>query len=157
MTMVNVKITEAPISAAALASRVRSDADGAIVSFEGVVRDHNAGKGVCYLEYEAYAEMAEREMAIIGSEAMREYGATNVAIVHRVGRLEVGEVSIAIAVAAPHRREAFAACAYTIDAVKRRVPIWKKEQYADGEQWLGAQAEDKGNPALPVFGGQPTN
>ncbi len=149
--MVHVKITEEVITAAALASRVRSDADGAIVSFEGVVRDNNAGKGVSYLEYEAYAEMAEREMAIIGSEAMREYGATNVAIVHRVGRMEIGEVSIAIAVAAPHRREAFAACAYTIDAVKERVPVWKKEQYADGGQWLGSQAEDKGNPALAVL------
>lgn len=149
--MVYVKITEAVISAAALAEQVRSDADGAIVSFEGVVRDNNAGKGVTYLEYEAYPAMAEREMALIGAEAMREYGATNIAIVHRVGRLEIGAVSIAIAVAAPHRREAFAACAYAIDAAKERVPVWKKEQYADGAQWLGSQAEDKGNPALPVF------
>ena len=151
--MVYVKITEAPISAAALVAQVRTDADGAVVAFEGVVRDNNAGKGVSYLEYEAYPAMAEREMAIIGSEAMREYGATNIAIVHRVGRLEIGDVSVAITVGAPHRREAFAACAYAIDAVKERVPVWKKEQYADGAQWLGAQAEDKGNPALPTFHG----
>lgn len=149
--MVYVKITEQPIAAAELAAQVRSDADGAIVSFEGVVRDHNAGKGVSYLEYEAYAEMAEREMARIGAEAMSEYRVSNVAIVHRVGRLDIGEVSIAIAVSAPHRREAFAACAYVIDRVKERVPIWKKEYYADGQQWLGSQTEDKGEPALPIF------
>ncbi len=149
--MVYVKITEAPIAAADLLPLVRTDADGALVTFEGVVRDHNDGKGVAHLEYEAYAEMAEREMARIGAETLTRFGLHQIAIVHRVGRLAIGEVAVAIAVASPHRREAFAACAHAIDAVKERVPIWKKEQYTDGADWLGAQAEHRGQPASDLF------
>jgi molybdopterin synthase catalytic subunit len=114
--------------------------DGAACVFVGVVRNENKGKAVRHLEYEAYEEMALPLMEEIGREALARWEITHVALVHRLGRLEIGEASVAVAVTAPHRGAAFEACRYAIDALKARVPIWKKEFYADGSAWLdGAQ------------------
>lgn len=130
------KITDRPIGPEALHRDVVQPADGAVVSFCGVVRDHSGGRRTDYLVYEAYAEMAERKMAEIGQDVVRQFGVSDVAILHRVGRLEIGEVSVLIAVASPHRAEAFAACHQAIDRLKEVVPIWKKEVGEDGEVWV---------------------
>ena len=109
--------------------------DGALCLFLGVVRGENDGRPVVRLEYEAYEDMALPLMEEIADEARGRFGASDVRIVHRLGRLEVGEVSVAVAAASPHRAEAFAACRYAIDTLKAQVPIWKKEFYADGAVW----------------------
>lgn len=124
-------LTETPIDQAALVADLGSAADGAVVSFAGLVRDHHAGQQVIGLHYDCYAPMAEAECARIVSEAATQFGA-RVVVRHRVGALTVGEVAVVVAAAAAHRDAAFAAARWTIDEVKRRVPIWKHEQYADG-------------------------
>ena len=135
------KITTEPIDADAIYRAVLRDRDGAVVTFHGVVRDHSDGdRAVRYLEYEAYPEMAETQMRAIGAEIERRWGITDVAMVHRIGRVEIGEASVVIAVASPHRGEAFDACEYAIDTLKSSVPIWKKEVFADGEVWVGLQS-----------------
>jgi molybdopterin synthase catalytic subunit len=113
-----------------------SDADGALCVFVGTVRDLNRGRRVLRLEYEAYETMALPLMEGIAAEARRRWPVTDVRIVHRLGTLGIGEASVAVAVASPHRDEAFAACRYAIDTLKQTVPIWKKEFYADGSAWL---------------------
>ena len=134
------KITTEPIDVEALYRAVLRDRDGAVVTFHGVVREYSdSGRAVRYLEYEAYPEMAEAQMRAIGTEIKRRWDIDDVAMVHRIGRLEIGEASVAIAVAAPHRGEAFDACEYAIDTLKATVPIWKKEVFADGEVWVGLQ------------------
>lgn len=130
-------ITDKPIDVNGVVEAVRHDEDGAVVTFVGVVRDENRGKRVLYLEYEAYPEMATGKMRAIGEEIAARWGLHHVAIVHRVGRMEVGEASVVIAVASPHRDVAFEACRYAIDRLKETVPVWKKEAYVDGEVWLG--------------------
>lgn len=110
--------------------------DGAVCLFVGVVRDENGGRRVLRLEYEAYEEMALPLMEEIAAETARRFPVSTVRLVHRLGRLEIGEASVAVAVASPHRDEAFAACRYAIDTLKAKVPIWKKEHYADGTAWL---------------------
>jgi molybdopterin synthase catalytic subunit len=128
-----ILLVREPIDVAALqdvASR-----DGALCLFLGVVRDSNDGRRVLRLEYEAYEDMALPMMEEIAADARRRFGVGDVRIVHRLGRLEIGEVSVAVAAASPHRAEAFAACRYAIDTLKARVPIWKKEFYADGAVW----------------------
>ena len=130
------EIVSDPIDIDRVIAAVRHDEDGGVVTFVGVVRNQNRGKRVLYLEYEAYPEMAIGKMEEIGREIADRWSLRHVAIVHRVGRVEIGEASVAIAVAAPHRREAFEACHYAIDRLKQIVPVWKKEVYADGEQWL---------------------
>jgi molybdopterin synthase catalytic subunit len=124
------------IDAAAIAVEVRGDGDGAVSLFLGTVRNVNAGRQVLFLEYEAYPRMAEREMQRIASEAIARFGVTRVAMVHRVGRVEIGEVSVAIAVAAPHRGAAMEASRFVIDALKAGVPIWKREHFAGGAVWI---------------------
>ena len=134
------KITTEPIDVEALYRAVLRDRDGAVVTFHGVVREYSdSGRAVRYLEYEAYPEMAEAQMRAIGAEIKRRWDIDDVAMVHRIGRLEIGEASVVIAVAAPHRGEAFDACEYAIDTLKATVPIWKKEVFADGEVWVGLQ------------------
>ena len=131
--MARARIVAAAIDAAELARDVRSDADGALVTFEGVVRaTSDDDRAVDGLSYEAYAEMALPEMESIAAEAEARYGPLRIALVHRTGALRVGETSVAVAVAAPHRAAAFDACEYAIDELKRRVAIWKKEHYLDG-------------------------
>lgn len=109
---------------------------GGLATFQGVVRATNEGRSVLYLEYEAYREMAIPVMQAIASEASRRWPDTRVAMVHRLGRVHVGDVSVVVAAAAPHRVEAFAACRYAIDALKSEVPIWKKEVWSDGSHWV---------------------
>ncbi len=130
------KITEDEISVDALYKTVLKDSHGAVVTFAGVVRDHSGDKRTNYLEYEAYTSMAEKKMAEIGDEVQKQWGIDDVAILHRVGRLEIGEISVLIAIASPHRAEALAACKYAIDRLKEIVPIWKKEVGEDGDYWV---------------------
>lgn len=112
---------------------------GAIVTFVGTTRNHNAGRPVVRLEYEAYPEMALREMHRIGEQVLERFGATAVAMAHRIGVVEIGEASVVIAVSAAHRSAAFEACRFAIDRLKEIVPIWKKEHYEGGEVWIGPQ------------------
>lgn len=130
----SARLVREPIDVAELAGT--TPADGALCLFAGVVRNENRGLSVLGLEYEAYEEMALPLMSEIAAETARRFPVTDVRLVHRLGRLEVGETSVAVAVASPHRAEAFAACRFAIDALKAKVPIWKKEFYADGSQWL---------------------
>jgi molybdopterin synthase catalytic subunit len=110
--------------------------DGALCVFTGVVRNHNDGKSVLYLEYEGYEEMVVGIFEEIAAEAKKRHGVTSVRIVHRLGRMEIGETSVAVAVSSPHRGEAFEACRFAIDTLKHKAPIWKKEFYSDGSSWL---------------------
>jgi molybdopterin synthase catalytic subunit len=135
------KVAKEPIAPAALYNQVLKDYNGAVVTFCGVVRDHSGNKRTDHLVYEAYAEMAEKKMAQIGAEIKERWDIEDVAMLHRVGRLQIGEISVLIAVASPHRAQAFAACQYAIDRLKQVVPIWKKEVGEDGEVWVeGPQA-----------------
>lgn len=130
-------VVDGPIDPARLLGDVVSDDDGAALLFWGVVRNRNEGRAVSHLEYSAYAEMAERMMQRIGEEAIARFGIGDVRVVHRVGRLAVGEASVAIAVASPHRAEAYEASRYVIEELKRRVPVWKREGYVDGDSdWV---------------------
>lgn len=129
-----VSLVREPIALAALQDTAAHD--GALALFVGVVRNGNAGRNVLRLEYEAYEEMALSEMEAIEREVVRRWPITEIRIVHRLGRMEIGEASVAVAVAAPHRDEAFESCRFAIDTLKRTVPIWKKEFYADGAVWL---------------------
>ena len=131
-----VRLQNGPIDVVALTAEVRGDGDGAVSLFLGTVRNVNAGRRVLFLEYEAYAPMAEREMEGIAEEARARFSVSRVAIVHRVGRLDIGEASVAIAVAAPHRAAALDACRFVIDTLKRSVPIWKREHFDGGEVWI---------------------
>jgi molybdopterin synthase catalytic subunit len=131
------RLVRTPIDLAALQQTAPSD--GALCLFAGAVRNHNAGRDVLYLEYEAYEEMALPLMEEIAEEALRRWPIGDVRIVHRLGRMEIGEVSVAIAVASPHRKEAFEACRFAIDTLKSRVPIWKKEFFADGAVWVDGE------------------
>ena len=128
-----ILLVREPIDVAALQDA--ASRDGAVCLFLGVVRGENDGRGVVRLEYEAYEDMALPLMEEIAADARRQFGVSDVRIVHRLGRLEIGEVSVAVAAVSPHRAEAFAACRYAIDTLKARVPIWKKEFYSDGAVW----------------------
>ena len=121
--------------------RVIKDYNGAVVTFCGVVRNHSGETSTDFLVYDAYKEMAEKKMSEIGEQAKKQCNIEDVAILHRIGRLEIGEISVLIAVASPHRAEAFEACRYVIDKLKETVPIWKKEVGENGEAWVeGPQA-----------------
>lgn len=132
------RIIRDPIDAAALLARSTAPSDGAALLFLGVVREQNEGRAVSHLEYEAYAPMAERVLGEIVAEARARWETGEIAVVHRVGRLEIGEASVAIVVAAPHRGDAYEASRYVIEQLKQRVPIWKREGYLEGDsEWLG--------------------
>ena len=131
------RIAEEPLSLEAAVDEVTDESAGAIATFLGTVRRESRGRTVLYLEYEAYAEMAEDVMAQLAAELEQRYELWAVAIHHRVGRVEIGEPSVAIAVSAPHRQDALAACRDAIDTLKQTVPLWKKEVYEGGEEWLG--------------------
>jgi molybdopterin synthase catalytic subunit len=138
------EVVEHPLDLARLVAAVGRPDAGAITTFLGTTRDQNAGRRVMRLEYAAYPEMAIREMQRIGEQAIERFGIKAVAIAHRVGVVEIGEASVAIAVSAPHREAAFAGCRFAIDRLKEIVPIWKKEYYVGGEVWIGPQ---QGAPA----------
>ena len=131
-----IRIVEGSIDREEIVHTVASPESGATVTFDGTVRSQARGKPVTHLYYETYAEMASREMAKIRDEAMRRWSLCALAIVHRVGRMEIGESSVFIAVSAAHRQVAFEACRFAIDRLKTTVPIWKKEYYQDGEVWI---------------------
>jgi MoaE-MoaD fusion protein len=131
------RLTEGPVNLTSVVVEVVDERAGAIATFLGTVRAQSWGREVIALEYEAYVEMAEDVMAHIAAEVEERYDLCKVAITHRLGRVEVGETSVAIAVSAPHRQDALAACADVIEALKARVPLWKKELYEGGEEWIG--------------------
>ncbi len=131
-----IQLTREVLDRAALVAAVSDPGVGGIVVFEGVVRNAARGKQVRYLEYDVYEEMAQQQIRTIIAEAQRRWGVERVAVAHRFGRLEIGEASVIIVVATPHRGEAFEACRYIIDTLKSTVPIWKKEVAADGEEWV---------------------
>lgn len=131
-----------------LIAAVKSGADGAVATFLGLVRNHNVGRGVRYLEYEAYAPLAVKAFERIGRELADRWPDTRLALHHRVGRLDIGEASVAIAVASPHRANAFAACRYAIERVKQIAPIWKHEFFEGGDVWIeGATADPEDEAA----------
>jgi len=144
------KIVDRPIDATELGNLVRSDADGAVCVFLGVARKFSRGREVVHLEYEAYPEMAEKKLAEIGAELREKFGAERVAILHRTGVLTIGEASVGIGVATPHRKESFEACQYAIDRLKETVPIWKKEVWSDGSQWIGWEGQPPPDVAAPT-------
>ena len=131
------RVTGQPLSLEAVVGEVTDESAGAVATFLGTVRRESRGRTVLYLEYEAYAEMAEDVMAQLAAELEQRYELWAVAIHHRVGRVEIGEASVAIAVSAPHRQDALAACKDAIDTLKETVPLWKKEVYEGGEEWIG--------------------
>jgi len=134
------EVVERQLSADALAAAVDDPGAGGIVIFSGVVRNETGGRAVKFLEYEAHAPMAEAKMREIGEAVRRRWSSVKrVAMQHRIGRLEIGESSVLIAVSAAHRQEAFEACKYAIDTLKQVVPVWKKEHFEDGEVWVGLQ------------------
>jgi molybdopterin synthase catalytic subunit len=134
-------ISAAPLDAAAIAAGLATASDGAVATFIGLVRDHNAGRDVRWLEYEAYAPLALKAFERIASEAAARWPDARLRIHHRTGRVGIGEASVVIAAASPHRADAFAACRYAIERIKQIAPIWKHEHFAGGEVWIeGASA-----------------
>jgi len=131
------RVTEEPLSLDAVVAEVVDERAGGIATFSGTVRRQSRGREVTRLEYEAYAEMAEDVMARLAAELEQRYELCAIAIHHRVGTLEIGEASVVIAVSAPHRQDALAACKDAIDGLKETVPLWKKEVYEGGEEWIG--------------------
>ena len=131
-----ISITREPLKRDELIAAVSHAGVGGIVVFEGVVRDNARGKQIRYLEYDVYPEMAVQQIRAIVAKAEQRWGVERVAVAHRIGRLEIGEASVIIVVAAPHRGEAFDACRYIIDTLKTTVPIWKKEVATNGEEWV---------------------
>ncbi|MFQ5542141.1 MAG: molybdenum cofactor biosynthesis protein MoaE [Candidatus Binatia bacterium] len=134
------RVTQKAIELQDLVSFVADPAAGAVATFIGTARDHNDGRKVISLEYEAYPEMAERELARLGEEAGRRWKIHRIAIVHRVGAVRIGEPSVIVAVSASHRHEALEACRFAIEELKKTVPIWKKEVFEGGEVWIGTQS-----------------
>jgi len=134
------KVVDTPLSADDVARLVVDSGAGGVVVFSGVVRNQTDGRPVKFLEYEAHAAMAEAKLREIGAAIRTRWtGVRGVAMLHRIGRLEIGESSVMIAVSAAHRADAFEACRYGIDTLKRTVPVWKKEHFEDGEVWVGLQ------------------
>ncbi len=134
-----VQLTRERIDTARLAERIRRPQDGAVAVFEGIVRDSSRGRRTLYLDYEAYEPMARKQLEELASRALRDFKVREVAIAHRLGRLEIGETSVAIVVASAHRTAAFEACRWLIDTLKKSVPIWKKESFEDGAVWADGE------------------
>jgi MoaE-MoaD fusion protein len=131
------RLVDGPVDLDSVISEVADERAGAIATFQGTVRRVSRGREVVALEYEAYSGMAEKVISEIAKDVKSRYDLCEVAVTHRIGRCEIGEVSVAIAVSAPHRRDALAACGDVIDELKERVPLWKKELYEGGEEWIG--------------------
>lgn len=134
-----IEIVDGLIDAAALVHAVKAGSDGAVCVFDGIVRDNTRGRKTLYLDYEAYREMALEQMRKLAEEAVAKFSVRDVAMVHRLGRLQVGETSVLIAVASVHRAAAFDACRWLIDTLKKTVPIWKRETFADGAVWADGE------------------
>jgi MoaE-MoaD fusion protein len=145
-----VAITRERIDAERLVAAAKRGEDGAVVVFDGIVRNNTRGRATLYLDYEAYEEMALRQMRELSAQARERFGVRQVTIVHRLGRLEIGETSVLIVVASAHRGAAFDACRWVIDTLKQTVPIWKKETFADGAVWAPGEPFPAG---IAVSGG----
>ncbi len=143
-----VAITRERLDAGALIEAAKAGADGAVCAFDGIVRDNTRGRRTLHLDYEAYEEMALEQMRGLAAEAVGRFGVRNVVLMHRLGRLVVGETSVLIVVASAHRGAAFDACRWLIDTLKKTVPIWKREQFEDGAVW--ADGEPFPEAILPV-------
>ncbi len=133
---VQAGVTPKPLDTRRIAESLKASSDGALITFEGVVRDNNLGRRVLFLEYEAYGEMAESVLRRIGRETLEDYDIGGIALWHRTGRLEIGEVSLVVAVSSPHRRAAFDACREAVEKVKALAPVWKREVWDGGSEWL---------------------
>ena len=141
-----ILVTREPLNTEAVTATVQKESNGGVVTFLGATRNETEGNRVLYLEYEAYEGMAGKMLARIAEEVSERWGIADVSIAHRFGRLQPGEVSMVVAVASPHRQEAFQACLYTVDRIKENVPIWKKEVYEDGEEWIDIQGQHDSSP-----------
>ncbi len=140
------EITDNPLDAAPLVAAVRRDESGAVALFYGVVRNENLGRNVQYLEYDAYPEMAIKKMREVAAEVTAKFPITGIGVLHRTGRLEIGETSLLVAVSSAHRAAAFEACHHAVDRIKQVVPVWKKEVWEDGSAWIeGHQPEVPGD------------
>ena len=136
-----VKVTEEIINEEETTASVKNNESGAVITFLGTARRNSRGREVIFLEYDAYSEMAEKKMNEIISELIDKYEVRDVAFIHRIGRVALGETIVIIAVSAPHSKEAFEATRYAVKRLKSIVPIWKKEVWADGEEWIGYEGE----------------
>jgi molybdopterin synthase catalytic subunit len=134
-----IEITTSPLDPEQITARVRQDTNGAVVTFLGTTRLLSEGKRVVRLEYEAYETMALKKLEEIREEMMAEFGIEDVAISHRIGVVDIGQISLVVAVASPHRQEAFLACHKIVDRLKETVPIWKKEFFEDGSRWVACE------------------
>ena len=134
-----IDITHLPLDPEGVTAKVRKDTNGAVVTFLGTTRNNFEGKRVVTLEYEAFEEMALKKLEEIRQELMAEFTIEDVAISHRIGRVDIGEISLVVAVASPHRKEAFLACHQAVDRLKETVPIWKKEVYEEGSRWVACE------------------
>lgn len=141
-----VKITKTKIDEIKVVKSVKEIEAGAVVTFLGTARKTSRNRDVLYLEYDAYPEMAEKKMMSILQELDERYGVTNAAFIHRIGRVELGETIVAISVSAPHSKEAFEASRYAVKRLKSIVPIWKKEVWTNGEEWIGYEGEHSEYP-----------
>jgi molybdopterin synthase catalytic subunit len=130
------EVTPDPLDPAPLVAAVRDDEAGAVALFYGVVRNENIGRRVLYLEYDAYPAMAVKKMREVADEVRAKFPITGIGILHRTGRLEIGETSLLVAVSSGHRKEAFEACHFAVDRIKQVVPVWKKEVFEGGEEWI---------------------
>jgi molybdopterin synthase catalytic subunit len=138
--MIEARIAREPIEVGAVVARVTGPDAGAVAIFLGRVRNENLGRTVLWLEYDAYPEMAEEEMRRIGEKVLGAHGALRISMVHRTGRLELGDTAVVVAVAAAHRGAAFDACREAMEAIKRSAPIWKKEVFEGGEEWIEGES-----------------
>ena len=143
-----IQITRQKLDPQPMTASVRRDSNGAVVTFLGTTRRTSQGKTVLYLEYEAYEPMVLKELERITLEVASKWGIEDVAIAHRMGRLEIEDISLVVAVASPHRKEAFESCHYIVDRIKETVPIWKKEVFEDGETWVGCQSHEHPTAAI---------
>ena len=149
-----IEITHEPLNPQDITSGVEKSSNGAVVTFLGSTRDSTGGRKVLYLEYEAYRPMADQQLAVVADEMLERYGVGDVAISHRLGRLQIGDISLVVAVASPHRESAFEACKYSIDRIKQIVPIWKKEFFEGGEVWVGSQEDLEAKAGEAIVGGR---
>ena len=147
-----IEVTYEPLDPEAVTRKVVKDTNGAVVTFLGTTRDNFEGKRVITLEYEAFEEMAVKKLEEIRQGLMAEFQIEDIAIAHRIGRVDIGQISLVVAVASPHRKEAFLACHEAVDRLKATVPIWKKEIYEDGSRWVACEDHDFRAPeaAAPV-------
>ena len=137
-----IQITHNALEPDRITAQVRRDTNGAVLTFLGTTRSVTRGRRVLHLEYEAYRPMADNKLAEIADEMRQRWDVQDIAISHRLGRLEIGDISLVVAVASPHRELAFAACQHAVDRIKQIVPIWKKEYFEGGEVWVGSQEDD---------------